>query len=337
MKAILRPTLWAAALSVLLLPFFYAMLREMLFNTVPRDDYAGFLLWLVGDPAGFFPESPYCYRLLSVALAWPLYHLLPDVGLTNLPAGIPLETLRATTALAMLAYLSCIGAAMAIYRLARSEGGLDRQGAVLAGALSWLLQWQAQVLGIDPLSIASIAIALCLIRNRPGFLLAMLVSVGINEKIGIVMVIWLGIRMVLTPEDRRSLGAAFLSACAAIALYAGLLKGLHYPGNEYQLSPSGYLATLTMNLAAYATPRGLLLNAVPIATLLALCLPGRHSGLFARADLLIIPAMMAVALVLTQYYQAGRIVMHAMPILIIPAAASLQRRLVSGRADLQMR
>ncbi len=332
MNRILRPALWIAACAVLLLPFFYAMLREMLFNTVPRDDYAGFLLWLIGDPSGFFPESPYCYRILAVSLAWPLYHLVPDLALTNLPAGLAPATVRATTALALLAYLSCIAGSAAIYRLARIEGGLNRQGALLAAALAWLLQWQAQVLGIDPLTIASVAICLCLIRHRGIFLLAILVSVGVNEKIGIVLVIWLGIRMIATPAARRTLAPAFLSACAAIALYAALLKGLHYPGNEYQLTPGGYLGTIAMNLEAYATPRGLLLNVLPVATLAALCWDRKGWGfkptdLFARADLLVIPAMMLVALVLTQYFQAGRIVMHAMPILIVPAAASLQKRL----------
>lgn len=57
---------------------------------------------------------------------------------------------------------------------------------------------------------------------------------------------------------------------------------------------------------------------------LALC--GRPTGLFNCADVLLIPALALVALILTHLFQAGRIVMHAAPILLIPAE-------IAGRAN----
>ena len=55
----------------------FAIDRIMVFNTVPRDDYAPFLLWVIGAPGGAFPGSPYGYRLLTILAAVPLYHILP--------------------------------------------------------------------------------------------------------------------------------------------------------------------------------------------------------------------------------------------------------------------
>jgi hypothetical protein len=49
-------------------------------------------------------------------------------------------------------------------------------------------------------------------------------------------------------------------------------------------------------------------------------------GLFRRSDVLVIPALAAVALVLTHLFQAGRIVMHAAPLYVVPAVAAMQAR-----------
>jgi len=47
--------------------------------------------------------------------------------------------------------------------------------------------------------------------------------------------------------------------------------------------------------------------------------------LFRPIDLLVIPGLVMVALVMTQFFQTGRIVMHAAPLYVVPAAAALGR------------
>jgi hypothetical protein len=50
----------------------------MAFNTVPRDEYAPYLLWLLNMPGGGFPGSLYGYRILSTIAGAPFFYLLPS-------------------------------------------------------------------------------------------------------------------------------------------------------------------------------------------------------------------------------------------------------------------
>ena len=77
-----------ALLAILFHPFFFITFRLMAFDTVPRDDYARYLLWLLHEPGGAFPGSLYGYRILSVLAAAPFYYVLPALPLTNLPTGL---------------------------------------------------------------------------------------------------------------------------------------------------------------------------------------------------------------------------------------------------------
>jgi hypothetical protein len=101
---------------------------------------------------------------------------------------------------------------------------------------------------------------------------------------------------------------------------------------SYQIEPSGYIATLAANLCATLSARGLLLNVLPVAVLTGVAgLGWRHAAPrlantpFRPVDLLVIPGLVVVALVLTQMFQIGRIVMHAAPLYVIPGAVALGR------------
>lgn len=60
-----------------LLPFFFVILRLMIFDTVPRDEYEPFLLWLLDQPGGAFllrPTAIACSRwsrLLPSTMCFP--------------------------------------------------------------------------------------------------------------------------------------------------------------------------------------------------------------------------------------------------------------------------
>ncbi|HUB43783.1 MAG TPA: hypothetical protein VMB73_02250 [Acetobacteraceae bacterium] len=326
-----------AALAVALEPVFFTIDRIMVFNTVPRDDYAPFLLWLAHAPGGTFPGSPYGYRILTMVAALPLYHLLPPLHLTNLPALTPYYV-RATAALAALSYLSLIGAGMLAYRLARDRTGLPRPDAVTSGVLLSLLILYTQFFGIDPFAVLLITAGLYLLPRPAWFAALIIPATFANEKIAIVFALWLTLRCVTSSADRRRFTAPCLAALAAIAIYLAALLLLHLPGNAYQLEPGGYPATLLANLRASISARGLLLNALPVAVLLAIGgLGWRYAGrqefadLFRPIDLLMIPALVLVALVLTQFFQTGRLVMHAAPIYVVPAAAAIGRLMRSPR------
>jgi hypothetical protein len=265
-----------------------------------------------------------------MVMAWPLFRLMPMIPLTNLPAGMADAAVRATAAIVMLSYLASIGTAMLTYLLGRREGGLEPMAAMVAGALSLVLGLYTQVTAIDTVALLFITAALCAIRHPLIFGTILLISVGVNEKIALVLAIWLVLRGVLEGGFRREFGWQIAAAIGAVGLYAVMVAVLRMPGNEYQLQPGGFMGTIAENVAAYASARGVLLNILPIAVLGGLAVMGRPAGLFGRLDLLLIPALVVVALVLTHLFQAGRIVMHAAPFFVVPAVAGL-RALASSK------
>lgn len=322
----MKPAAWFVGLSILLSPFFFTLYRVAVFDTVPHDDYAPYLLWLDGNPLGGIPESPYCYRLLSMALAWPFFHLLPTLPLTNLPLGTAQVSARAIAALAMMSYLAGILTAMLTYHLGRREGGLDQGHAIAAGALAWALSWYTQITAIDALALLFITAALCTIRLPVVFASILALSIGVNEKIALVLAIWMVIRSMADAGFRRAFLWQTVASVAAVLAYTALVAILRMPGNEYQLRPGGFVATLTENIGAYGTPRGVLLNVVPVLVLVVLgsLRPSVAGSLFRRTDVLLIPALLGVALILTHLFQAGRIVMHAAPFFVVPALAAVR-------------
>jgi hypothetical protein len=327
--AALRGGVWLLGLVVLLHPLFFVIYRLAVFDAVPRDDYARFLLWTVGNAEGVLPSSPYCYRVLSMMLAVPFYWVVPAIGLTNMPASLSAAYLHATAALSALALVSWIAGAMLIYDIAVRQCALSRRDGMLAGTLMFALGLFGQIVSIDPLTYALVALGVALLDRKWTFGIFVLVSIVANEKIALVLAIWLTVRCVLGKQDRAAFGAQCLSAIAAVVAYVALLKLVPMPGNSYQTDPAAFAGTLRENIAAYASGRGLLLNVLPTAILATLAGLGhgfarRPLGrLFRPADMLVIPALLGVALVLTHLFQAGRIVMHAAPLFVVPAVAAL--------------
>lgn len=316
-----------AALAVVGSPVFFVINRLAVFNTVPRDDYAGYLLWLLGQPGGAFPDSPYCYRVLSMVAAMP-FMLLPAIPLSNLPPGTDPAWLRATAALSALAYFSLVGLFVLGARLGRARAGLNGREAAAAGGLLVLLTLYTQITAIDPLAILLITAGLCVLE-RPGWFAALLLaSVLVNEKVALVLAIWLTLRCVLDGADRRLFWRQWGAAAAAAAVYGAVVRFVPFPGNEYQTTLASLPATVWENLAAYGTARGVVLNILPAGVLLGLGVFAARRGVtapwFRLTDVLMVPAMLGVALVLTHLFQAGRLAMHAAPLLVGPVVAGLR-------------
>lgn len=328
---------------LVLYPIFFVVFRLSVFKTVPTDDYAPYLLWVLQEPGGAFPLSPYCYRILSVLAATPFYYILPSLDLTNIPAALSPGWIRATAALSALSFVSIVGTVAAIAVLAAREYGLTLRDGLLAGLVLLLLILFTQITAIDPLAVFVISLALLLLDRKRAFAILVLVSAGINEKIALVLAIWLTIRWVLVPSDRARFGLPWISSLAAVGLYLAIVLELRFPGHEYQLQPSGFKDTIIANLQAYLSVRGVLLNALPAVVLAAIGAlghlgrdPRRTGGTFRAIDLLTIPCMMLMALVFTQQFQAGRLVMHAAPLFVLPFVAALPmhnlRRVLVGQA-----
>jgi hypothetical protein len=313
-------------------PFLFVLHRLAVFHTVPYDDYAPYLLWTAGTGQGFVPDSPYCYRLLAMVAALPFFWVAPPLGLTNTPAGESALWLRATLALDLLNYLALVAAAMLTARTASRRCGLSRPEAILAGATVFALGWFVQLDGIDGVAMLLISAGLALVENPIAFTALMLVAVGMDEKVPLVLALWLGARVVLVGRDRGWLIRPFAAAAGAVIVYFAMVAILHLPGNEYQTDPSGFIGTVRRNLSATLSARGAILNILPVAVLTGLAIYGHAhhapvaTPLFRAVDGLVIAGLCGVALMFTQFYQAGRIVMHAAPLFAIPAVAALRNR-----------
>ena len=309
---------------VLLSPFFWTLYRIMVFHTVPRDDYASSLMWLLGQKGGVPPESPYAYRILSTAAAIPFDLILPVLRVSRLNSGISSDYLRATAAFAALAYTAAVGAAFVSARFARRLG-VAPSAAVGAGALLFVLCWFSEIYSIDPLAILGVAMLVSVLHDRRLFVPGVVGSIVVNEKICMVLVLWLGSRWLLCADDRASLGAPLLASMGALAIYLAMVLLVHVPGNSYQLRPVRYAGTIAANLAVQASARGVVLNLVPTVVLAGVAVAGWPAGSvgpFRRADIVVIPALVLLALTVTHQFQIGRLVMHAAPLFVVPAAAA---------------
>jgi hypothetical protein len=267
-----------------------------------------------------------------VVAALPFYYGLPGLHLTNLPGALTAPYVRATTAVAALEYVSLLSAGVVAYRTARDRIPLPRREAVLAGILLALAVLYSQFFAVDAFAILLVAVCIYLLPRPVGFAALVLPATFANEKIIIVLALWLTLRCVTSTADRRRFGAQWLAVLVAAALYVAALRFLHFTGNAYQLEPEGYLATLWTNIRASVSARGLFLNVLPVVVFAAVGLlgwrhakPGAFGGLFRPIDLLVIPGLVVVALVLTQFFQTGRIVAHAAPLFVMPVAVAIGR------------
>jgi hypothetical protein len=310
---------------------FFEIYREAAFNTLPRDDYASFLLYLVGQ-GGSFPGSPYAYRVLSVLAAIPFFYTLPLYRFSNLGAVDPLY-LRATEALAMVSYLSILLTALIVYLIARKRLAASSLAALLAALVVPLLSYSISRPGIDPLAVLWVAL-LVYLYPRPGWFAALvLVSAFVNEKIPFIFAVvmlarWIWLRGVKRQPISRTLwveGAASLLALAVYFIARAILK---YPGFENQADLRQFAPQILASLTYIFSLKGLVLNLLPIAILFILAglavwgKEPRLDGQFFPSDGLCALALLILALGTDLQFTIGRVVMFAYP-LYLPVAARL--------------
>jgi hypothetical protein len=312
-----------ALLALLLFPLLLVIFRLTIFDTLPRDDYSRILLWWLGAGADAAPPgSPYGYRVLSNLAGAPFYYLLPSFALTNLPAQLGAEYIRANAAMAAASFMGLIVSMALAYRLVVDRFGLGRSEGVFAGLVTFVMQLHAAIFSVDPLAICVVLLALYFLDRVAVFTSILIVSVIVNEKIAIVLAIWLTIRCVF--GDRALLGRQWLASVAAVIVYAAMVVVVRLPGHGEQFDPAVYWPTVMQNLTASVTPRGLLFNILPCLLLVgAVVWSWRSRGwqrdhVYAPIDLLVVPALAVVALMLTQFFQVGRVVMHGAPLFMWP-------------------
>lgn len=307
-------------------PLFIETYRSMAFQTFPRDDYAPYLLWMAGD-GGSMPGSPMVYRVLSVAIALPLYFALPLYQFSNL-SDVDVAYLRASQALAFTSWLALAGLAVLVHRTARDRLGASPATALVAFFAAPLYAQYTGTAGIDPVAMLLIAAAYYWLRTPAAFAPLVILSAAFNEKVPLVFALLLGGRALAAPRETLRRYPGQIAACAAAVL--GYLAVRHFsniPGWERQLQPLTYLDSAMRILRLTLSSKGVFQNLLPVALVLAAyafvwrrrdAVPAAH---WSRADVAVPLGLLAVGVAINVEYTLGRLVAHALP-LVVPAAAT---------------
>lgn len=320
-----------AVLGLLTLPLFFDVYRGAAFNIIPHDDYAPYLLYLLGEDGGAEPYNPKGYRLLSVAVAIPFYYILPRFRFTNLE-GVGDTYLQALGALSLVTYLAVVTASFLIYliTLKRFRGPVIY--ALLAALISTLTFRYAAIYGVDPFSIMWVCLLLYLLQNRLWFTLLMGLSIGINEKI-IFLFFMLFVGRYPFSRYRQSFHTAV--AIMAFTGYFLIRAIVGLSGNEYMLDSGTYINSIFYTLRIMFNLKSIALNLLPIMMTLSLYFLAYHEHkyrknetiLFTAVDILPFCGLLIICLILDLQYTTGRIILFCFPLYLPLAVLSLQRYL----------
>ncbi len=304
-------------------PLFFDIYRKVAFNTAPRDDYAPFLLLLISHH-GHWPESPFGYRILSVAPAIPLFWVLPLYKFSLL-ANTNLLYLRATEALSALSFLATATAATFAFKMVRGKLGRSLGEASLAALLTIVLASFDGVEGVDPVGICLVYVLLYCFEQSAVFCPLFLLAPFTNEKVIFFFVFLIAGRLIFVQGFYRSHARQIAAVVAGLAIYVLALKVVALPGNEGQVSFARRLPLLLLvGQASLSSLKGVVRNILPALVIVMPCAMFtlrklKANPLMTRADLVVPLGMTLVGLTFTDstHFQVGRIVSYAMPLTVI--------------------
>jgi hypothetical protein len=304
-------------------PIFVDIYRAVMFNMVPHDDYASYLLFLVGD-GGRMPGAPYAYRILSVVVAIPFYYILPVFTFTNLP-HVDLAYQKAAEAMSMVSYLSLVFTSLVIYAIARKQYAATRSSSIIVALLTFFLSGFISKGGVDPFAILIISILALWLEKPALFVPLIFISAVINEKIPIIFATMLAFRLATSAFQRRKLviDMQLLASCLSVAAYFTIIFIFKLPGGEKQTNPALFLPHLYSSLKYALSMRGLFLNALPVLVLMlimVLAILSRRKSAFHVSDISSFFILLIIAMLADVVYNIGRIVMYSFP-LYLPATA----------------
>ena len=322
MKKTLAPIL-IILLVLITVPRFFEIYRTMAFNTVPRDDYAHYLLHSVGEEPAYTIYSPYGYRIASYMVAFPFYKLLPVYRFTNLPA-VNDNYLRATQALAMTSYLAILASCLVIFLIAKIRLRLSILVSLIACLFAYILFEFTNMFTVDPMAIFMICLLVFFLEQPILFSAIVLLSVPFNEKVSLVLVMLLLARLVIQRKAFRERWQ-LLSNTLAMGSYFLIRSVVGLPGFENQTSFRSFFPSFVNTLVDTLSLKGAIQNILPIIILLllyflaVLSLRIRETPYFSRFDILVLVGLIILAFLTGLEYTVGRIAMYSFP-LYLPAA-----------------
>jgi len=234
------------------------------FDIVPHDDYAPYLLYILGEEGGKVPGSPFMYRLFSVAAAIPFFYVLPVYEFTLLE-NVDTTYLRAVESLAMVSYLSILVSSIVIYTITTRRFGGSASAGLIASLGTLLIMQFSGYKGIDPIGIMLVCLLISYSRNLIVFGIIIMLSVGVNEKISLVMSV-LMVSRYLIYRDNKTIPYAILSLLA-FATYLAVRTALNIPGSEHQMQVYSFMTNAWENILDMFSLRRIVLVVMPLTML----------------------------------------------------------------------
>lgn len=311
---------------ILSMPLFFDIFRNMAFNTLPRDDYAPFLLYFTSRH-GTWPNAPFGYRFLSMLAAAPFYWLLPLVKFSLLP---PLDNdyLRATEALAFLSYISIAASSALAFIIARERLTATLGQAGFAGLLMMVLSGFAGQTVIDPFGIFVIFLLVYILEEKTGFAIIIIAFAPfINEKILLFFLFLVASRVLFVPGFLSMHKCQAISTLLGILVYATMKIIIGLPGHEEQTSLTQWLPNIIQTLKmSVATLKGVQLNMIDSFVVILPCalfafLSRVPVGIVEKSDFLVPLGLLAVACAARLQITVGHVVTYALPLSVMSSVA----------------
>ena len=309
-------------------PVFFDIYRTSAFNTVPRDDYAPYLLTLIGENDQI-PGAPFAYRVLSVAVAIPLYYFFPLYKFTNLE-NVNINYLKATQALSISSYLCLVLTIIVIYLIARKKYLASRESSMVVALLSILLSNFIARGGIDLFVVFIISLIFYYVDDRRYFIPLILVSVGINEKISIIFATIMMFRFLISyfKGSYFNFKLQFFFSVVAVFLYFIIVLFFKVPGNEDQLNPLLLAEHLHSSFIYIFTLKGLFLNLFPLLIVSFIAVISvKYNNKSSTSDISVLFVLFFLAMIADVVFNMGRIVMHSYPIYLPAVSIFIEKKL----------
>ena len=335
------------ALLLTTVPSFFDIYRGAAFKVAPRDDYAPSLLAMVGESASvdrptLFAKAPFGYRVLSVAVAIPFFHVLPYYPFSNLEQPDK-AYLRATAALSMVSYLSMLLTGVTIYCIARRVMRRSTAASLLAALLSVGAFQFLSLGGVDPLAVLVISLLILFLDKPAIFVPVIIASAAVNEKIVVVFTVALAGRLLVwlvQRSQRFPYWPQAVSTCVAVAAYAAMRQFARLPGNEAHTNLGTWLEQATATIALSLSLKGFIQNGVPLMVVAILLVVAygvwrEHAPIahFSPLDLMVAPALLLVASIIGAQFTVGRAVMHSFPFYLPLLAFVFDDHLFAGSLE----
>jgi hypothetical protein len=323
----------ALCLALATLPAFFEIYRSAAFVTTPRTNYAGDLLALAAG-VELSLEAPSSFRVLSLAPALVPFELVGPYVFSRLPPDTDLGYLRAVQSLALVSYLSLLGTSILQYAIARRRLGASIPSSIAVCLATWIMAGFLGLAGVDATAVLWISVLVWMLHSPRWFVPLVLASAAANEKVAIVFFVLLFARAVSRCEHWRAIRWQLAGSAGALLLYVGarLLLGPH--GSFVPDDAAAALAAIGSTVTGISTPRGILLNAIPVGLVLGLhglaraAAPGpEHRLYFTRVDFAPVVVLVVLAILAGVQFNIGRIAMHAFPLSLPLGALYLDRRL----------